>query len=92
MRPAPPIALVAIAVATLAATGCGLKAALEMPPKSSNVVIRGPQQVEPSPGNEGATPGATTPQPVTPSPAPPPEERLPPPPLPGGNPGSSSGG
>ena len=93
-------ALFATAVAGTTAA-CGLKGPLELPERSTNIVIRGPGQAstaggEPTTGTATTTPGATTPSPATPKPAPKPaesrEERLPPPPLPDGNPGSSHGG
>lgn len=98
------VRLVAAGTLVLAATACGLKAPLEMPEKSTNVVIRGPQApagttTTPAP----TTPGETTQQAAPPAQAPaapapatkpaaPPDDRMPPPPLPGGNPGSSRGG
>ena len=73
--------------------GCGLKGALELPPKSTNVVIRGPQgPTAPAPGEAAptgapaATPGETPAAPAGD------EERQPPPALPEGNPGPARGG
>jgi hypothetical protein len=80
---------VLLAALALAATGCGLKGPLALPEKSTHVVIRGPQAPAgtPAPATGPAAP-ATTPA----KPAVPPDDRMPPPPLPGGSPGSSSGG
>jgi predicted small lipoprotein YifL len=80
---------------------CGLKGPLELPERSSNIVIRGPGQPPAVEAPAGTTPGASTPGAPTPGAPTPPEtptkpeqkeERLPPPPLPDGNPGSSRGG
>ena len=85
-------------------TGCGLKGALELPQRSTNVVIRGPGEPSAQGGENSetaTTPSAatptpeTTPNPTQPKPATPPaprDDRMPPPPLPDGNPGSSRGG
>jgi hypothetical protein len=76
------------------ASGCGLKASLELPAKSSNVVIRGPG----APATDTETAAPTEPRSTTGTPeapatsAPKDDERLPPPPLPGGNSGSARGG
>jgi len=89
--------LVAMLFAGITA-GCGLKGSLELPERSTNIVIRGPGEAPGSEATPGTTPGAATPTPGTPAPKPAPkpaqprEERLPPPPLPDGNPGSSHGG
>lgn len=75
-----------LGVSLLAA--CGLKAALELPERTGNVVIRGP-------GTAGTTaaPPSTSPGPAPASvPADEDPDRLPPPPLPGGNPGTARGG
>ena len=81
-----------------AVTACGLKGPLELPERSTNIVIRGPGQAPaPESGTETGEPAGTTP-PTTATPTPatkpaqPKDERLPPPQLPGGNPGSSRGG
>ena len=76
---------------------CGLKAPLELPERSTNIVIRGPGETPPA--GTGAPAGATSPTspPAAEKPRPttttaPKDERLPPPQLPDGNPGSSRGG
>jgi predicted small lipoprotein YifL len=81
-----------------AITACGLKGPLELPERSTNIVIRGPGEV-PAEGAEvptGESPATTPPTPGTSKPATKPaepkDERLPPPQLPDGNPGSSRGG
>jgi predicted small lipoprotein YifL len=87
--------LAAVLLASLAATGCGLKGALTMPSKSDEVVIRAPAQAAPADGATTATPPATAPaEPAKEAPAkkPPKDDRVPPPPLPGGNPGTVRGG
>ena len=71
-------ALAAILLASVAATGCGLKGALTLPSKSDEVVIRTPGQTAPVEGEPPATPRK--------------DDRIPPPPLPGGNPGTARGG
>jgi predicted small lipoprotein YifL len=76
---------------------CGLKGPLELPERSTNIVIRGPGQAPtPETGTETGEPSATPPTPASPAPATKPaqprDERLPPPQLPDGNPGSSRGG
>ncbi|HET9695013.1 MAG TPA: hypothetical protein VFP48_11565 [Steroidobacteraceae bacterium] len=86
---------VVLGVLAVGATGCGLKGSLEMPEKSSNVVIRGPQQAPAGAGAAApaeASPGTTQPAQPTPATAVPKDDRLPPPPLPEGNPGSAHGG
>jgi predicted small lipoprotein YifL len=86
-------ALVAIFLAAVAASGCGLKGALTLPSKSDEVVIRTPGQTAPAEGGTTATPPATTPaEPAQETPAKPRDERIPPPPLPGGKPGTAHGG
>jgi predicted small lipoprotein YifL len=74
---------------------CGLKGPLELPERSTNIVIRGPGQAPPAETATGE-PSATPPTPASPTPATKPaqprDERLPPPQLPDGNPGSSRGG
>jgi predicted small lipoprotein YifL len=80
------------------ASGCGLKGSLELPARSSNVVIRGPGSPATDPGTAAPTePPSTTGTPEAPAGAPATgapkdDERLPPPPLPGGNSGSARGG
>jgi predicted small lipoprotein YifL len=86
-----------LAVLVGGASGCGLKGSLELPSKSSNVVIRGPGAPATDTGTTAPTkPPSTTDTPETPAGAPatgaPSDERLPPPPLPGGNSGSARGG
>ena len=86
-------ALVAIFLAAVAASGCGLKGALTLPSKSDEVVIRAPGQVAPTEGETTVTPSAPTPaEPAEEAPARPRDERVPPPPLPGGKPGTARGG
>ena len=87
-------ALAAILLAALAASGCGLKGALTMPPKSDEVVIRAPGQAEAGRPAEGQTsrPGARRGTRAKEVPTKPKDERIPPPPLPGGNPGTARGG
>jgi predicted small lipoprotein YifL len=85
-------------LAALAASGCGLKGALTMPPKSDEVVIRAPGQAatDQAVSAEGQT--TTVPAPAEETektkqaPSKPKDERIPPPPLPGGNPGTARGG
>ena len=77
------------------ASGCGLKSSLELPARSSNVVIRGPGA--PATDTGTTAPPSTTGTPESPAgapatSAPKDDERLPPPPLPGGNSGSARGG
>ena len=94
----PAVRLVAAGALALAAAACGLKGPLEMPEKSKNVVIRGPQTpagaaTTPAPATETTPPAQAPAAPTAPAkPATPPDDRMPPPPLPGGNPGSSRGG
>lgn len=92
MRPARTLLVVFVA-GTVAA--CGLKGPLELPERSSSIVIRGPGEATApeaeAPAGTTSTPG-TPARPGTPAKPPPKEERLPPPPLPDGNPGSSHGG
>lgn len=79
----------ALGVLAAGAAGCGLKGPLELPEKSTNIVIRGPEQ----PPTEPAPTPAQPPEPAERStPKAPADDRLPPPPLPGGNPGSARGG
>ena len=97
-------ALAAMLLATLAASGCGLKGALTLPTHSDEVVIRAPGQAaaptaeptsEPTaePTTTSAEPVPTTPTaPAAPAKKPAKDERIPPPPLPGGNPGTARGG
>ena len=86
-------ALVAILLAAVAASGCGLKGALTSPPKSDEVGIRAPGQTALAEGEVAATTPATTPaEPAQETPAKPRDERIPPPPLPGGKPGTARGG
>ena len=86
---------VATSVLALVLAGCGLKGALELPERATNVVIRGPQATpegaETSPPT-GAAPATPTPPKPPAAPAPARDDRQPPPPLPDGNPGSSRGG
>ena len=85
--------MVAVFLAAVAASGCGLKGALTLPSKSDEVVIRGPAQAAPAEGETTATPpGATPAEPAQEAPATPRDERIPPPPLPGGKPGTDRGG
>jgi predicted small lipoprotein YifL len=87
-----------VALVGCGAAACGLKGPLELPERSTNIVIRGPGQA-PAAETESATgapsgtapPTPTSPTPAT-KPAPPTDERLPPPQLPDGNSGSSRGG
>jgi predicted small lipoprotein YifL len=81
-----------------AITACGLKGSLELPERSTNIVIRGPGEA-PAAGTEEPTGGASPTPAPTPGtsdpakkPAQPKDERLPPPQLPDGNPGSGRGG
>lgn len=87
--------LAALLLLTLAAGGCGLKGALTLPPKSDEVIIRGPGEAAPAPAGERAE-GETSVAPATPAapatPVAPEDERLPPPPLPGSNARASRGG
>jgi predicted small lipoprotein YifL len=93
MKHTPGGALTVILLATLAASGCGLKGALTLPSKSDEVVIRAPGQTAPAAGETTATPPATAPaEPAQETPAKPRDERIPPPPLPGGKPGTARGG
>ena len=86
-------ALVAIFLAAVAASGCGLKRAVTLPSKSDEVVIRAPGQAAPTEGETTVTPSAPTPaEPAEEAPARPRDERIPPPPLPGGKPGTARGG
>ena len=86
-------ALVAIFLAAVAASGCGLKGPLTLPSKSDEVVIRAPGQAAPTEGETTVTPSAPTPaEPAEDAPAKPRDERIPPPPLPGGKPGTARGG
>lgn len=86
-----------IAAIGVGAVGCGLKGPLELPERSTNIVIRGPGQTSTTEPEGGPAPEATTPTPETSKapttkPVKPRDERLPPPQLPDGNPGSSRGG
>lgn len=81
-----------------AITACGLKGPLELPERSTNIVIRGPGEA-PATGAEAPTGESPATTPRTPGtsdpakkPAQPKDERLPPPQLPDGNPGSARGG
>jgi hypothetical protein len=86
-------ALAAILVATVAASGCGLKGALTLPSKSDEVVIRAAGETAPVEGETTAMPPAAAPaKPNEESPPKPKDGRIPPPPLPGGNPGTARGG
>jgi predicted small lipoprotein YifL len=82
-------ARLALLLLAVAVSGCGLKGALTLPPKSDEVVIRAPGQAaaapagEPVEGEAPATPAA----PVAPE-----DERIPPPPLPGSNARTTRGG
>ena len=83
----------AMLLAAVATSGCGLKGALTMPAKSDEVVIRAPGEAAITPGDETGTAPVTAPeQPAKEAPARPRTERIPPPPLPGGNAGTSRGG
>lgn len=91
-------ALSGVALAALAASGCGIKGPLTLPEKTENVVIRAPagSTVSTEVPAEGA---ATTASPEAPAtlettqkPATPKPDRLPPPPLPSSNPGTGHGG
>ena len=90
-------------ITAIASAACGLKGPLELPERSTNIVIRGPGQPstttpEGGTGTTSAAPPGTPPPATEPSkapaakPIPPTDERLPPPELPGGNSGSSRGG
>ena len=94
MRPSGSRAWMALLLAALAATGCGLKGALTMPSKSDEVVIRAPGQAGTATDETTAAPPATPAEPTEATPAKKPrrDERIPPPPLPGGNPGTARGG
>ena len=93
-------ALAAMLLATLAASGCGLKGALTLPTHSDEVVIRAPGQATSPPAEPTAEPTTTSAEPVPATPTAPAapakkpakDERIPPPPLPGGNPGTARGG
>jgi predicted small lipoprotein YifL len=83
-------AIMAILLAAVAASGCGLKGPLVLPPKSDEVVIRAPASAQATPTDGTTTtvpaPSGETEQAVTP--ARPQDERIPPPPLPGGGAGT----
>ena len=91
-------ALAVMVLAALAASGCGLKGALTMPPKSDEVVIRAPgqaatDQAVPAEGQTTTVPApAEETEKTKQAPSKPKDERIPPPPLPGGNPGTARGG
>jgi predicted small lipoprotein YifL len=86
MRPLATSALLLVLAA------CGLKGSLELPERSTNIVIRGPQPAPAegaqSPPSTATTPAAPTQPKPTAAPAPAKDDRQPPPPLPDGNPGS----
>ena len=93
MRPRYSTSLLAVALASLAAAGCGIKGPLTLPERPENIVIRTPGTQAPAegaaatPAPEAAPANETTGQPAKPKP-----ERLPPPPLPSRNPGTGHGG
>ena len=80
--------LAALLLLALAAGGCGLKGALTLPPKSDEVIIRGPGEAAPAPAGEPAEGEASV---ARQSRRPrrrrsrPRTSALPPPPLPGSN-------
>lgn len=85
--------ILAILLAAVAASGCGLKGPLVLPPKSDEVVIRSPGAPASGPAAPTEGPATTVPAPTektkkTPAPARPKDERIPPPPLPGGGAGA----
>jgi len=92
--------LAAMFLATLAASGCGLKGALTLPTHSEDVVIRAPGQAAAPAAEPTVEPTTTSTEPVPAAPTAPPapakkpakDERIPPPPLPGGNAGTARGG
>lgn len=90
--------LATILLAAMAASGCGLKGPLILPPKSDEVVIRAPgqaatDQAVPTEGQTTTVPApAEETEKAPPAPARTKDERIPPPPLPGGNPGTARGG
>ena len=85
---------VATALLLVGVVACGLKGPLELPERSTNIVIRGPGETPATgtgePSSPTAPPAAKAPEPTTTTK--PKDERLPPPQLPDGNPGSSRGG
>jgi len=91
-------ALATILLAAMAASGCGLKGPLTLPPKSDEVVIRTPGQTATDQAGPAEGQTTTVPAPAEDTekapraPAKPRDERIPPPPLPGGNPGTARGG
>jgi len=88
-----PKPLLAVALATLAAAGCGIKGPLTLPERPENIVIRAPGTQAPAEGAGAATaPGTPPTTETTGQPAKPKPERLPPPPLPSRNPGTGHGG
>lgn len=74
--------LLAVALATLGAAGCGIKGPLTLPEPTENVVIRAPAGDAQAPAPE-----ETTQKPAKPKP-----DRMPPPALPSSNPGARQGG
>jgi predicted small lipoprotein YifL len=90
--------LATILLAAMAASGCGLKGPLILPPKSDEVVIRAPgqaatDQAAPAEGQTTTVPApAAETEKTKQAPSKLKDERIPPPPLPGGNPGTARGG
>ena len=85
--------VLAFAILLGGVAGCGLKGPLELPERSTNIVIRGPGETT----STGTGEPAASPQPAPETTQPsttgkPKDERLPPPQLPDGNPGSARGG
>jgi predicted small lipoprotein YifL len=68
--------------------GCGLKGALELPERPSNIVIRPAPGTPPAGTTQTPAPGTAAPAPA--KPAEEPEEPLPPPDLPRGQRGGAS--
>jgi predicted small lipoprotein YifL len=91
-------ARLALLLLAVAVSGCGLKGALTLPPKSDEVVIRAPGQAaaapagEPVEGEAPATPAAPGTPAAPVAPVAPEDERIPPPPLPGSNARTTRGG
>ena len=73
--------LLAVSLAALGATGCGIKGPLTLPEPTENVVIRAPAGDAQAPATE------TTQKPAKPKP-----DRMPAPALPSSNPGARQGG
>jgi predicted small lipoprotein YifL len=94
MRPRPARTLPLLALAALAAAGCGIKGPLTMPEPSENVVIRPGGTPATTEGTAAPATGTATTEETAPAPQPakPKPDRPPPPPLPSSNPGTGQGG